>query len=361
MTQASKDTPVLALESRYYTDPAIFAQEKERIFFRTWQFACHASQVAKPGDYVTFKIADQNLFVIRDRDDELRCFYNVCQHRAHELLSGAGNKKTIVCPYHAWTYQTDGRLRGAPNASAVPGFDAAKICLQPVRLEVLCGFVFVNLDPAADSMETWFPGAEADLRRFVPAIDSYKPILEHSADEACNWKVAVENYNECYHCKLVHPSFTKGVIAADTVDIVPNGHTLRHSAQGVATDDASYGFTAADSGYNVIFFWPSLSIQIYPGGVVNTYWWRFRSVAETVVYRGWLTEGGVEDAETLKVAEIDRTTTFAEDLPILDSVQRGLASRGYDAGPLVLDPKGGVNNELSVYSIHQWVRAALAE
>ena len=113
MTQASNDTPVLALESRYYTDPAIFAQEKERIFFRTWQFACHASQVARPGDYVTFKIADQNLFVIRDTVGELQCFYNVCQHRAHELLSGAGNRKAIVCPYHAWTYQTNGRLRGA--------------------------------------------------------------------------------------------------------------------------------------------------------------------------------------------------------------------------------------------------------
>ena len=99
--------PVRALHPRYYTDPEVFQRERERIFFRTWQFVCHAQEVAKAGDYLVFEVADQSLFVLRGADGVLRAFYNVCQHRAHELLSGSGNRKLISCPYHAWIYSLD--------------------------------------------------------------------------------------------------------------------------------------------------------------------------------------------------------------------------------------------------------------
>ena len=158
----------------------------------------------------------------------------------------------------------------------------------------------------------------------MPEIESYAPIWAHHSDEACNWKVAVENYSECYHCRLVHPAFTRGVIDAETVNIVPQDYTLRHSADAVA-GEGSYERKSDD--YHVIFFWPTMAIQIYPGRVVNTYWWRPASVGETRVYRGWLTVGGEKDPETLKIAEIDRDTTFAEDLPLINSVQRGLKSQ----------------------------------
>lgn len=356
---ASPEGPVRALHPRYYRDPEIFARERERIFYRTWQYACHEQEVAKTGDYRVFEVAGQSLFVIRAGDGTLRAFYNVCQHRAHELLQGCGNKKLISCPYHAWVYSLDGRLKRAQGSENVPGFDRDKICLSEVRLESFCGFVFVNLDAEAASMKSWYADAEADLRRFVPEIDSYRPIWTHDSPEACNWKVAVENYNECYHCRFVHPSFTKGVIAAESVDITPRDYTLRHKASAVASEKASYAF--GDDAYHVIFLWPSMSIQIYPGQVVNTYWWCPTAINETHVFRGWLSPGGEADQVTMEIAEIDKKTTFVEDLPLVEAVQRGLMSRGYQGGPLVLNPKGGVDNELSIQALHGWVREALAQ
>ena len=128
-------------------------------------------------------------------------------------------------------------------------------------------------------------------------------------------------------------------------------------ADAVPSDNASYSFS--DTEYHVIFLWPIMAIQVYPGRVVNTYWWRANDVTDTRVFRGWLSEGGERDPATLEIAEIDRDTTFAEDLPLLRSVQRGLSSRGYKPGPLVLDPNGGVDNELSIYTLHRRVREAL--
>ncbi len=144
--------PVRALAARYYTDQAIFEAEKERIFFRTWQFACHASKLRKPGDYTVFELFDQSLLLLCGADEEIRAFYNVCQHRAHELLSGEGNVRNIVCPYHALTYGIDGRLKRARNSAKVVDFDVSAICLSQVRVENFCGFLFVNLDPDAAPM-----------------------------------------------------------------------------------------------------------------------------------------------------------------------------------------------------------------
>ncbi len=100
---ANRET-IVSLHPKHYTDTEIFQKEVERIFFRNWQLIGHVSQVAKPGDFFTFRYLDQSLFVMRGQDGELRAFYNVCQHRAHEVVEGSGNKEVIACPYHAWVY-----------------------------------------------------------------------------------------------------------------------------------------------------------------------------------------------------------------------------------------------------------------
>ena len=106
--------PLHALEARCYTDAEVYRREIERIFHRTWQYAGHVSALAKPGDYVAFELLGQRLFSIRDREGRVRTFYNVCQHRAHGLVEGSGNRTFITCPYHAWSYGLDGKLaRGA--------------------------------------------------------------------------------------------------------------------------------------------------------------------------------------------------------------------------------------------------------
>ena len=97
--------PIRSLAARYYTDRQVFKVENAGLLAKTWQFGCHASELAETGDYSTFEIAGESLFAIRGRDDQIRVFYNVCQHRAHQLVSGTGTTRVVVCPYHAWTYE----------------------------------------------------------------------------------------------------------------------------------------------------------------------------------------------------------------------------------------------------------------
>ncbi|MEO1193573.1 MAG: Rieske (2Fe-2S) protein [Pseudomonadota bacterium] len=184
MTQPLRSQP-----PQHYTDPAFFAQEQDAIFFKTWLFAAHESQVRDPGDYHCFEVAGQNLFLLRGRDGRVRCFYNVCQHRAHELLEGSGSRRVLVCPYHAWTYDLTGRLMKAPNDRKVEGFQRQEICLEEVRVESFHGFLFVNLDPDAAPMEAWYPGVHEALAAYVPSIDDLQPVQWMTLQEDCNWKI----------------------------------------------------------------------------------------------------------------------------------------------------------------------------
>ncbi|MEM7669414.1 MAG: aromatic ring-hydroxylating dioxygenase subunit alpha, partial [Pseudomonadota bacterium] len=197
---AVSDFPIEALAGRFYTDPEIFASTQRRIFERSWQYVCHASTVPEIGDYYAFTLSDQDLFVVRGRDGDLRCFYNVCQHRGHTLVEETGRARVLVCPYHAWTYELEGALRAAPGSRTVVGFDKSKICLTEVRLDLFLGFVFVNFDEDADPMSIAFPGVTEAVLALCPDIEERIFAHEHDAREYCNWLVAVENYNECYHC-----------------------------------------------------------------------------------------------------------------------------------------------------------------
>ncbi len=351
--------PVQGLPARYYRAPEVFGRARERLFHRSWLFACHASRLPEPGSYFAFSILDQDLFVIRSRDGGLRCFFNVCRHRGHALVEGTGRARVLVCPYHAWSYDLEGRLRGAPGTRGLSGFDAGGICLTEVRLEVFCGFVFVNLDPEARPMAAVFPGVEEAIRTLCPDIDDRVFAQEHSAEEACNWMVAVENYNECYHCKVVHKTFASGVIDPQSYNVRGFGATkcLHHTAK--AQSGAAAWYDTSGSDYGSFFLWPGFSLQVYPSGLVNTYHWQPLSPEATRVFRGWYSRDGRVDEGLRKVIELDRDTTFAEDLALVKSVQRGLGSLGYRPGPLVVNPEEGIDSEHSIAKLHEWLREAI--
>ncbi len=359
-------TLVHALDASYYTDPAQFERERERIFRRTWQYAGHTSALESPGDYFAFELHGRCLFCVKDRDAEIRAFYNVCMHRAHQLVEGSGNKRVLVCPYHAWTYELDGRLKAAPAADKVPGFDRTRICLTPARTEVVGGFIFVNLDAGAEPIEGWYPGLAAGLAEYVPDLDRLQPVHTREVEERCNWKVSVENYSECYHCRRNHPTFASGVIDADSYDIVRQpGHVLRHVTKSASVDAMSY---AIDPGahphaldYTSWFLWPTFSFQIYPGNVLNTYHWRAVDHRTTRVTRQWFAADGVETDTLFQLAEQDLSTTVAEDIRLVESVQRGLESGGYRPAPLVINPAGGVNSEHSIQALYGWLEEAMAD
>ena len=137
------------MPARFYTSDACYDLEKEAIFYKTWHYAGHVSQVAESGSYFTTSIHEQNIFIARGRDGELRAFYNVCAHRGHELLEGAGRKNVITCPYHAWAYDFDGNLINARNSENVAGFNKCDFSLKQVRLEVFCCLLYTS-DAADD-------------------------------------------------------------------------------------------------------------------------------------------------------------------------------------------------------------------
>ena len=355
-------TPTLSLAAKYYTDPEVFKLETNGLLARTWQFAGHASQLTETGDYFTFDMAGESLFCIKGRDGEIRTFYNVCQHRAHQLVSGQGQTRVVVCPYHAWTYELTGELRAGPNIKAVEGFDKSSICLTSVRTEVFLGFIFVNLDNDAKPMDDWFPNVRTELESYIPHWDTLAPLEWVEIPENCNWKVSVENYSECYHCTLNHPTFSTGVVRPETYDIQPQGYCLRHTTECNSMDAMTYdinsGFDKNDQ-YSSWFLWPMFSFQVYPGNLLNTYHWRAMDADHVVVWRGWYSVGGEENDIVRQMAVQDRETTVAEDIGLVESVQRGLKSRGYVPGPLVVDPKCGVNSEHSILTLQRWMKESV--
>ena len=355
-----------ALHPKYYTQPDIFEQEKERIFFQNWLYAGHQSQVPQPGDYFTLTLIDQNIVIMRGLDGKLRGFYNVCPHRAHELFEQSfGNKRAIVCPYHAWAFESDGSLRSARGSEQVAGFDVSAVCISQFQVELYCGFIFVNLDNDAPSMGERYPFVEAEIRALAPDIEERVYTHHHAKHLNANWKVAVENYNECYHCPGVHQTFSSGVVDPKSYTITPGTNCLRHSAISQPRGKQAYAIDESDPNatkYASFFLWPTFSIQIYPGGLVNTYHWFPLDVENTVVHRSWFFDSPEPTPEQWEIIELDRTTTFAEDLSIIDSVQRGLKSRGYQPGPLVLDPSGiaTTRSENTAFALKTLVLEALA-
>ncbi len=364
MPSQPASTLVRALDAAHYTDPAAFEHERDRVFRRTWQYAGHASQIRRPGDYFAFEVHGRRLFCVRQHDASIACFYNVCVHRGHELVAGVGNKRVLVCPYHSWTYELDGSLRAAPAADRVPGFEASGICLTAVRSEVIGGFIFVNLDRDAERMELWYPGLEAGLREYLPDVDRLGPAYTRTVTERCNWKVSVENYNECYHCRVNHPTFASGVVDPDRYDIVPEGRMLCHLTESVAVESMSYAIDADAHpralDYRSWFLWPTFSFQVYPGNVLNTYLWRAIDHRTTEVIRQWFSVDGSESETLRQLAEQDLRTTVAEDVRLVEAVQRGLESGGYRPAPLIVDPRGGVDSEHSIAALYGWRDEALA-
>lgn len=193
--------------SRYYLDPEIYEAEKEAVFYRSWQLVGHVSRLAETGSYVRVDVQDQGVLVIKGRDGDIRAFYNVCQHRGHEMVKDdAGRLKNLmVCPYHAWAYDFEGALVRARNTEDLPDFDKCNFSLKPVRLEVLADFVYVNLDPDAEPLAPQVDGLEAEIRYYMPKLGELEHAGRVTYEVGCNWKVLIDNFLECYHCAPVHP------------------------------------------------------------------------------------------------------------------------------------------------------------
>jgi phenylpropionate dioxygenase-like ring-hydroxylating dioxygenase large terminal subunit len=213
-------------------------------------------------------------------------------------------------------------------------------------------------------MDDWFPGARAELEAVRAPLGRSEAAGMGGDPENCNWKVSVENYSECYHCTLNHPTFATGVIKPETYDIQPQGYCLRHTTECndlAGSDDLRHRQRIPNNDRVFVswFLWPMFSFQVYPGNLLNTYHWRAVDADHVVVWRGWYSVGGEDNETVRRMASQDRATTVEEDIHLVESVQRGLKSRGYVPGPLVVDPACGVNSEHSIMHLQRWMREAI--
>ena len=194
-----------------YTDREFFDLEMERIIRPSWQIVCHVNEIANPGDYQTIDYLGESVVVIRGEDRQVRAFTNVCRHRAMRLIEGpSGCARKLVCPYHAWTFESDGRLSGVPMKSEYPALRLEENGLVPVAHEVWHGFVFVNLSGTAPPLEELYGVMGAQLAPW--RMDRLQMVAELSWECAFNWKILVENFAECYHhigahVKIFEPLF----------------------------------------------------------------------------------------------------------------------------------------------------------
>ena len=344
----------MGIGAHAYTSSDVFVHEQNAIFARTWQYVCHLEKVRQAGDYFVVEVAGESVILIRGEDGDLRAFYNVCSHRGARLLSGQGCRSRVSCPYHGWTYDDQGHLIGAPNAQNVPGFDRSAHGLKPVRVEDLHGLIFVNLDPDATPLRQVLPGLEEQLKSFSPDLPDLTFAHRTQADLATNWKVAVENYSECYHCSLVHKDF----FGADGVDassyrIQLKGDWHLHLADSRTQEDGRDHVNE----FAAWWLWPNFAIQSHPGCVLNVRRWTPVSAGETHVFVDWFFENADLSPEDQAMVDHHAATVFAEDIPLVESVQAGMTSRAYDNGPLMVDAGGTELSEHAVADIQRlWRR-----
>lgn len=341
------------MPARFYLDPEIYEREKDAIFYRSWWFAGHKSRLEKPGQYITTSIHDQSIIVTRAGDGEIRAFYNVCQHRGHELVKGSGSARLLVCPYHAWSYELDGKLRAAPNTGELASFDKCAFSLKSVRVEQFCGLLFVNLDPEAKSFAELSGNLEAELRQYCPRIDDLVFAHRHNYEVASNWKVLIDNFLECYHCGPAHRDFVN-LVDMQTYKSRVCGIYSSHISQAAKVNNSAFKFEKGDVdfGYAAWYVWPNLTIWIYPGETnVSTLQMIPAGPERTLENLDWFlpqTEPTKQLADAM--AYMDEVLQ-PEDIGLCESVQRGLHSRGYNQGRFVIDK---MLTHLSEHAVHHF-------
>ncbi len=198
--------PGWSLEQRFYTDPEIYTLELENIVTRNWIFAGHQSQLPEAGDYIVLNVANESAIIVRGKGGEIKAFANVCRHRGSIVcLEKRGNQRKFTCPYHGWVYDTDGKLIAARDMPE--GFDKASHGLHHLPVEIIQGLVLVCFCDDPPSVEN----ARRELAEPMAMFDfeNMKVAVQKTYAIDANWKLAVENYQECYHCAPAHPEYAK--------------------------------------------------------------------------------------------------------------------------------------------------------
>ncbi|WP_338548752.1 aromatic ring-hydroxylating oxygenase subunit alpha [Roseovarius phycicola] len=342
------------LPARFYHDPAIWGHEKQAIFYRSWNYAGHVSQVAEPGAFLTVRIHEQNVFVARTRAGDLKAFYNVCPHRGHELVSGTGRKNVITCPYHAWAFDFDGTLKSARNTETVKGFDKSQFSLKEVRVEVFCGLVLVNLYADAIPFAEQMGDLESEIRHYVPSVDDLQFAQRDSYEVEANWKVLVDNFLECYHCHPAHKDFVDLVDMDSYRTVTSKYYSSQCAGNPKSLSNRAFSFQPGDVdfGYAGWYVWPNFTIWAYPGEAnLSVLQMNPTAPEHCVEFQDWFVKDGKVTDQLRDAINYQIDVLQPEDIGLCESVQKGLKSSGYNQGRFVVDAG---KTELSEHAVHHF-------
>jgi Rieske 2Fe-2S family protein len=341
------------LNRDYYFSQEIHARERERIFYREWFCVAREEQLPEPGDYLALDVAGESVLLVRTRDGGLAAHYNLCRHRGSQLVAeGSQGKFTsgIRCPYHSWTYTLEGALRTAPfldeGAGAGAGISKSELSLHPIGVDSWGGFVFVNLTPA-EAAERDYPlarqlGAVPERLCRYP-LEDLRCTRRIVYQVEANWKVMLENYNECYHCGPVHPELCRLVPA-----FRQRGGGDLDWERGIPHRDGAWTFTQSGTSSRSPFaglnedervrhkgelIYPNLLLSlsaehvaaftIWPRGPEHT-----TIVCEFLFHPGEIAKPDFDPSDAVEFWNL----VNRQDWTICESVQRGMRSRVFQSG-----------------------------
>ena len=349
-----------------YSDPELFAREQELIFEQMWFCAASSSDIAKAGDFRTVQVGRESIIISRSRKGEARGFFNICRHRGAKLCSQESGEgaRSFQCPYHAWTYDLDGKLIAAPNLTKMPDIDRQEYGLRKVHVREWMGYVWVCLAEEPSSFEETVMG---DVRSRLGDVES----LEHygvenlalgkriTYDVKANWKLIIENFMECYHCATIHPELTE--VLPEFADglaaqyFVGHGALFGEDVQGF-TVDGSEGHERIpgvsedqDRRYYAVTVRPQVFLNMVPDHVIVH---RMYPLApdHTIVECDWLFLPEVVEsgADVSKSVELFHRVN-QQDFEACELCQAATDSRVYADGGVL------VPSEHHIADFHTWV------
>lgn len=338
------------MPARWYTEPAFLTLEAEKIFYLTWQPVGRLEDLLRAGDFFTCEVLDQPLVVVRNRSSELRAYYNVCPHRAGVVAHGRGNRKSLQCKYHGWTYDLDGKLMRAPEFEGVENWDPAQVCLQPVRVESWGAWIFVNLDPSAAPMSAYYGPIQDEIAAAGFNLAEMRFIERRDYLINCNWKVYVDNYLEGYHLPIAHPGLFREIdydqYRVDTYQHYSKQYApIREVSAGEARDRRYV--RSGEGEEDALYYW------VFPNVMLNVY--LDNASINIIIPLGhdktltrfeWYFEapGSGEGWESMQQIIAFSDEIQQEDIELCEWVQRGLKSKAYKAGRFSVARENGVHH-----------------
>lgn len=332
-----------AMPPSVYTSPDFLKRELKDVFSKDWFCVGRASSLKNPGDYLTLDLAEQPIVVLRDGEGHLKAMSNVCLHRMSTLLEGRGNARSIVCPYHAWTYNLDGSLRGAPAMTLNGGFCKNDYKLPQVRCEEWLGWVFVTLNPHAKSTSEEFSKIEDLVGDYD--MGNYTETFFETHIWDTNWKILAENFMESYHLPVCHAGTIGGLSKLEEMVCPPgeaafNYHTiLKDDTLKIAMAHPNNKRLEGDRRRMtyLLAIYPSLLITLTPG-----YFWYLtlqpHGVGQVKIgFGGGMSQDFVNDPDSQAHFEQLKTLLDAvnvEDKGCTEKVFRGLSSQAAKPGHL---------------------------